>query len=79
MSSIYQKLPMDIQDIILNKIFKQRKIWTKKAINSSIKSYYKVIEHYKLFKNIGVIFTPSNVKNVNKYYRKHMKKSLIKL
>ena len=26
MSSIYQKLPIDIQDIILNKIFKQQKI-----------------------------------------------------
>ena len=39
---IYNKLNYNIQNILLNKLFKQQKKWTKNAINESIKAMHRI-------------------------------------
>ena len=72
--SLYNKLNYNIQNIILSKLFKQQIKWNRNAIKSSIRAYKRIIEKYKLFKNIGTIFKPSTIKNIEIIYRNNMKK-----
>jgi hypothetical protein len=72
--SLYNKLNYNIQDIILSKLFKQQKKWNRNAIKASIKAYKKIIEKYKLFKNIGTTYKPSTIKNIEIIYKNNMKK-----
>mgnify|MGYP001177747787 FL=1 len=39
--ALYNKLNYNIQNIILDKLFKQHKIWVKNTINQSIKDMHK--------------------------------------
>ena len=71
--SIYNKLNHNIQNIILEKLFKQQKKWKKNAIKASIRSMKRLIEDYKHFKNIGTVFKPSTVKNIESIYKKNIK------
>ena len=72
--SIYNKLNHNIQNIILEKLFKQQKKWKRNAIKATIRSMKRLIEDYKHFKNIGTVFKPSTVKNIELIYKKNIKK-----
>ena len=72
---LYNKLNHNIQNIVLEKLFKQQKKWNKNAIKASIRSIKRLIEDHNILKNIGTIFRPSTVKNIEIMYKKNIKNS----
>jgi hypothetical protein len=72
---IYNKLNHNIQNIVLEKLFKQQKKWNKNAIKASIRSMKRLIEEHKILENIGTNFRPSTVKKIEIMYKKNIKNS----